>query len=261
MRKRSESKVTPMAGASVKPRMLRGERAAAVTIAAALALIAVGCGNPNSVYRNPNAKGKTSSSSRGSTGTTSYEDGTWSGLGTSSSSSGTSSSTTTSSSSAATGSTSSSSTSTGVPPQETRIDAIGATGKGYVWVRVKDRLKVKFRPGLQDKKVSGTGFSPNYSKMSVTLTVGTSNRTTSDLYNGFNQPAQESSVQNFSSSFTKTCGSTATTCRQWVRVTIEKPRYDYWCLNYGMYCDMTDVYSTHPWNGTVIIETDDTDPI
>ncbi len=232
-----------------------------MTIVAALALTASACGNPNGVYRQTNTQGKTSTSKKGSAGTTTYEDGTWSGAsGTSSSSSGT----VTSSSSAATASsssTSSSSTSTGTPPQETRVDATGVNGKGSIWVRVKDRLKVKFRPGIQDKKVSGSGFSPNYSRMSVTLTVGTSNRTTSVLYNGFNQPAQESSVQDFSTAFTKACGATATGCRQWVLVTIEKPKYDYWCLNYQMYCDMTDVYSTHPWNGTVTLETDDTDPI
>lgn len=252
VRMRCESKVKLKASAIVEM-IRRGERAAAVTIVVALALTAAGCGNPNGVTRQPNSKGK--AASKENAGTTTYEDGTWGGLSGTSSSSGT-----TSSSSAATAS-SSSSTSTGVPPQETRVDATGVNGKGSIWVRVKDRLKVKFRPGLQDKKVSGSGFSPNYSRMSVTLTVGNSNRTTSVLYNGFNQPAQESSVQDFSSSFTKTCGASVTTCRQWVLVTVEKPKYDYWCLNYQMYCDMADVYSTHPWNGTAIIETDDTDPI
>lgn len=153
------------------------------------------------------------------------------------------------------------STSTGYPAMQIPINGLGYTNY-YVTVPVRKVLKVAFRPGIQTGKVAGTGFTPQYSQMWVQLRVGTDARMTTILSNGlFGGAAQRSTIYDFSEAYTKTCPDSNTSCRQQVKVYVEKPNYDYACINYGGPCPGTHVQSTHPWNGTLFIQTDDTDAI
>ncbi|MEK7691956.1 MAG: hypothetical protein AAB425_13155, partial [Bdellovibrionota bacterium] len=78
------------------------------------------------------------------------------------------------------------------------------------------------------------------------------------LSNGLAETQEQSPIKNYSSAFAKLCQESDQTCRETVTITVYKPNYDYWCFNYWMYCPHTHVYSTHPWNGTLEIETDET---
>ncbi len=146
----------------------------------------------------------------------------------------------------------------GVPVISMRIDKTGYDVSYTYQVRVKNVLKIKFKPGLQNKTVAGTGWSPNYSQLAVYISIEDDSRPTSLLSNGLLSPAEESPVLDFSTSFRKTCATGDTACRQLVTITVNKPNYDYWCYNFGQYCPHTHVWDTHPWNGTLSIQTDDT---
>jgi hypothetical protein len=135
-------------------------------------------------------------------------------------------------------------------------------GTGYdthtIRVYVNRVLKIRFTPGQQDSTIAGTGFSPVYSKLAVYITVGSTSQPTPLLSNGVASEAQQSLAMDFSNAFSHACSASDTSCRQAIDVTIEKPNYDYWCFNFGMYCSHTHVQDNHPWNGTVEIATDDT---
>jgi hypothetical protein len=152
-------------------------------------------------------------------------------------------------------------TSTGVPAYNFTVRATGYNST-YVDVRANKVLKVRFTPGQQDRTVAGTGFNAKYSLLWVYIKVGASTQPTPALYNGVNGgDAVSSGVMDYSTAFTRTCSASSPACRQTVRVYIQQPNNDYYCLNYGMYCPGAHVYDTHPWNGTIQIQTDDTDPV
>lgn len=148
---------------------------------------------------------------------------------------------------------------TGTALYEFDIDAVGYTSVSKT-VETNSVLKVRFIPLENSKKVDNSGFQPKYSKLAVYLSVGTDKRPTPLLRNGLSGEAQKSPIYDFSSSFTKTCG-TDTECRQEVTITVGQPNNDYWCYNYNMYCTHTHVYDTHAWSGLLLVETDDTEEI
>jgi hypothetical protein len=172
----------------------------------------------------------------------------------SSSSSGTIASTTT---------TSTTSTTTGTSaPYTFTVRGVGYTSTS-VTVSVNSVLRVKFAPGIQDTAISGTGVYPQYSMMGVYLEVGSNNQPTQMLTNGYGgTTAETSSVIDFSSSIPNSgCYGQAATCRETVTVTVNKPNDNYWCLNAGQFCPWSDVYESHPWNGVLTVQTDDTTAI
>ena len=138
-------------------------------------------------------------------------------------------------------------------------------GVGYstttVSVSAGTVLKVKFAPGVQDTAITGTGVYPQYSQLGVYIGVGASTEPTQMLQNGYDgSTAQTGTVMDFSSSIPSGC-SGSTTCRQNVTITITKPNNDFYCLNEGIYCPWNQVLSGQPWNGTLTVQTDDTDSI
>ena len=140
-------------------------------------------------------------------------------------------------------------------------------GIGYnstsVTVSANQVLKVEFAPGVQDTAVAGTGVYPQYSQLGVYIQVGSFNQPTEMLTNGYNGTTPEtSSVIDFSSYIPSgSCAGKATNCRQNVTITINKPNDDYWCLTSGQFCPWSYVYASHPWNGTLTVQTDDTTAI
>jgi hypothetical protein len=118
-------------------------------------------------------------------------------------------------------------------------------------------LKMTFSPGIQDQTIAGTGVSPQYSELGVYLTVGNLTQDTGMLANGLYQAQQTSQILDFSSQLSSGASSNPA-FRQSYTITISRPNNDYWCLNYGEYCPWSNVYSTHPWHGTLTIQTDDT---
>ncbi len=152
----------------------------------------------------------------------------------------------------------------GVPPLEFLVSGVGYTTYSLT-VKANKTIKIKFSPGVQTEKIQNTGYSPQYSIMGIYISVGNETKPTEMLKNGLNGPnggdAEVSSVLDFSNAFTKTCSKTEATCRQDVKITISKPNNDYVCLNSGWYCPWTRVQEGHPWNGTLTVQTDDTDPI
>ena len=153
-----------------------------------------------------------------------------------------------------------SSDTTEVSSNEYPIYSFTVRGVGYnsteITVPARKILKIRFTPNAQDSTVSGTGFSPQYSALGVYIKVGTQEQATALL-----DINESGSIMNFSNAFTKTCATDDADCRETVKVTVYKPNYDYWCINYGMYCPYTHVYSGHPWNGTLEIQTDDTETL
>ena len=138
-------------------------------------------------------------------------------------------------------------------------------GVGYstttVSVSAGQVLKVKFAPGVQDTAIAGTGVYPQYSQLGVYIGVGASTEPTQMLQNGYDgSTAQTGTVMDFSSSIPSGC-SGSTTCRKNVTITITKPNNDFYCLNEGIYCPWNQVLSGQPWNGTLTVQTDDTDSI
>jgi hypothetical protein len=150
---------------------------------------------------------------------------------------------------------------TGLPPITTRVGTIGYNSVTFE-VDVRAVLKIKFAPGIQDEVVQGTGYSPSYSHLGVYIQVGTKTQATEMLSNGLlDGKPQKSSAIDFSKAFTATCDPMDDTCHQPVTIKVFKPNNDYFCMNFGMYCNWANVYETHPWHGTLYIQTDDTDAI
>lgn len=151
---------------------------------------------------------------------------------------------------------------TGVPVYSHLIQGTGYTSVS-VTVQTNRILKVQFIPGTQDRNVAGTGFTPQYSRMGVYIKVGSQSQPTEMLGNGSSGgDAEKSRILEFSNSFTRSCNRADTTCRQDVTITVEKPNYDYFCLiGYFPGCPWSHVWETHPWNGTLLVQTDDTDAL
>ncbi|MCM2323647.1 MAG: hypothetical protein NDJ90_10345 [Oligoflexia bacterium] len=150
----------------------------------------------------------------------------------------------------------------GVPALSMRAGAIGYTSVS-VTVKARSLLKVRFTPGIQDRTVSGSGFSPKYSGLGVYITVGDHTEMTSFLYNGlYGGEAENSEILDFSNSFPRACASSDPSCKETVTITVSQPNYDYWCVNFGYSCGYwTRVETSHPWHGTLKIQTESTDPI
>jgi hypothetical protein len=150
---------------------------------------------------------------------------------------------------------------TGIAPYTMRVGTVGYNST-TVQISTRSILKVTFAPGVQDQTVAGTGFEPAYGHLGVYIQVGSSSQPTPMLSNGLLDGNPETSpVLDFSSAFTPTCAATDTTCHQPITITITKPNNDYYCMNFGLYCAWAQVYSTHPWHGTLSIQTDDTNPL
>lgn len=148
-------------------------------------------------------------------------------------------------------------------PRSGAILSFRAEATGYreakILVTTRRILRVRFTPGQQDQKVAGTGFSPTYSKLGVYLRVNGTSTPTPMLFNGAGAAggsAQKSGIIDFSGAISAGCAANNSTCSQTVEIVVERPNNDYWCYNYGMYCPWTNVYDTHPWNGTLEVETD-----
>lgn len=141
-------------------------------------------------------------------------------------------------------------------PISLRVGAVGYNSTS-VQVQTGTVLKVKFTPGIQDQAISGGNVYPQYSHLGVYLTVNGTTVPTEMLSNGLNSAAQTGSVIDFSNIISQGCAA-GSNCRQTVTITVDHPNNDYWCLNYGQFCPWTQVYSTHPWHGTLTIQTDDT---
>lgn len=144
----------------------------------------------------------------------------------------------------------------GAPPYSFRVEGIGYNGM-KLKVKANKKLKIKFTPGVQDQTVKDTGYSPEYSQLAVFIQVENTEKATPLLSNGLSRAATSKTLD-FSSGFTKTCPASSANCRQDVEITVHRPNYDHYCYMYGMYCMHTKVYETHPWNGTITVETDDT---
>ena len=142
------------------------------------------------------------------------------------------------------------------PTQTYRVGTYGYNS-ATVTVYTRTVLKVRFTPGVQDQTVVGSGFSPEYSALGVYIGIGSVSSPTPMLTNGYNKTiAEKSQVFDLSTEFTPTCAATNTSCTTAVTITIGKPNYDYWCLTSGQFCPWSDIYSGHPWHGTLEVQTD-----
>jgi hypothetical protein len=152
---------------------------------------------------------------------------------------------------------------TGIPAQRFTVQGTGYDTH-YFTVKTRSVLKVKFIPGRQDRTQSGTGYTWQYSMLGVFIGVGGTTQPTAPLYNGYGGTTAESStVMDLSSFYTKTCSSSDTACRQSVTITVTQPNNDDNCINRGV-CypqQWSHVPDNHPWNGTLVVQTDDTDAI
>jgi hypothetical protein len=147
----------------------------------------------------------------------------------------------------------------GDPVYQFRVGTVGYNSD-TVTVAARRTLKIRFTPGIQDEMATGTGYTPNYSRLGVFITVGAQQQITPMLTNGYIGAAQQSPVLDYSSTLTNlVCvNNPDVNCREQVSIVIDHPNYDYWCLNFGQYCPWTRIHDTHPWNGQVFIQTDDT---
>ena len=126
-------------------------------------------------------------------------------------------------------------------------------------VKARNKLKIRFKPGVQDTSTLTSGFFATYTQLGVYLMVGDNDQPTPMLPNGAGHAlGLESPTLDFSGQIPKNCPASEATCRETVTITVHKPNYDYWCYNYAMYCSWTHVFESHPWNGELRVETDDT---
>ncbi len=150
-----------------------------------------------------------------------------------------------------------------MPPLELRVEGVGYNDVLVPNIPAGKILKVQFIPGQQDQVVANSNFSPIYSQLGVYISVGAQSVATPLLNNGLQTGgvASKSPIVSFATAIQGNCAAGDLDCRVPVTIRISKPNYDYWCLNYLMYCPNTQMHGTHPWNGTLVIQTDDTDPI
>jgi hypothetical protein len=151
-----------------------------------------------------------------------------------------------------------------LPPMQFAVQAIGysSTESFSVEVRARKILRVRFAPGVQLHQVQGTGFSPLYSGLGVFISVGSATRATPLLDNGvYSGRPEQSAIMDFSAQIPNTCAASDSQCRASVRIVISRPNYNYYCLNGMGGCPWDRVHPNHPWNGTLWVETDDTQPL
>jgi hypothetical protein len=163
-----------------------------------------------------------------------------------------------------TGSQSAGASAGGMAPVKVKIRGTGYSGSYSVEVPANRVLKVAFLPGKQDAQSSDGKFY-NYSMLSVYVGVGQISQPTELLANGYGGgTARQSSVIDLSDAFTRTCSPDDSSCRQKVTITINQPQSDDVCFNQAnTYCGgyYGHVPEGHPWNGTLIIQNDDTSAI
>jgi major membrane immunogen (membrane-anchored lipoprotein) len=153
------------------------------------------------------------------------------------------------------------------PSISTTIRGTGYNGMATVTVRAGKTLKVQFSPNAQDTKVAGTGFMPAYNKLGVWVSIQVGNPSANapiqgEVATNLLSMGQASAVIDFSSFLPASCrNSTDPTCRRTITVRFTRANYDYDCINFGWGCPSSQVRPTHPWNGNVLIETDDTAPL
>ena len=153
------------------------------------------------------------------------------------------------------------------PPLLFEITGVGYDGSAAemsVVVRTKDVLKVRFQPGINSERVEDSGFVPQYSKLFVHISLGDgydAEKATPLRPNGVFEAAQASPKLDFSAYIDSNAGPADADGYRDVVINVRKANNNYWCYNYGMYCTHTHVHHTHPWNGTLIVETDDTQEI
>ncbi len=139
-----------------------------------------------------------------------------------------------------------------------RVGAIGYTSTS-ITVKARKVLKLRFTPGMQDETISGSTTKPLYSGLGVYISVGSTSTPTPFLYNGmYGGAAQNSGSMDFSASIPQSCASSDAACREDVTITVSRPNYDWYCLNGQGGCPWAHVQDTHPWNGTLQVQTDDT---
>ena len=151
---------------------------------------------------------------------------------------------------------------TGVAPYRYTVSGVGYDSHTFK-VSAGHILKVRFTPGRQNRTQPGTSYTWQYSILGVFIEVGGNSHPTAPLKNGYpsGQP-ESSSVMDFSDSIGTGCVTTDTGCRKSVTITVNRPNNDDACINYsGYYCPYTRVPDGHPWNGTIEIETDDTNSL
>lgn len=142
---------------------------------------------------------------------------------------------------------------------------INIQGSGYdshsVTLSTGTTLKVRFIAGKQSQETGGQ-FYP-YSMLGVYVGVGSNLQPTEMVYNGYGgYPAEQSSVIDLSQFVGSGCNSSNPTCRQSVTITVTQPNNDDACLNQSVYyCPYNHVPDGHPWNGTLVVQTDDTTSI
>lgn len=150
---------------------------------------------------------------------------------------------------------------TGVPQYRFKISGVGYTSQ-QVTVKANRILKMRFSPGWQDRPYQNTGYTFHYSMLGVFIDVAGQTQDTSLLYNGYpksDSAGETSRVLDFSSAFTRKCAATDADCRQTITIVVKQPNSDAACLNWGQGCSYAHVPDGHSWNGTLIVETDDTD--
>ena len=143
-------------------------------------------------------------------------------------------------------------------PASQRVGSVGYTSTS-ITVKARKVLKIQFTPGQQDETISGSTTKPLYSGLGVYLTVGSTTTPTPFLYNGmYGGTAQNSGTLDFSAEIPQTCASSDAACRENVTITVSRPNYDWYCINNQGGCPWAHVQDTHPWNGTLKVQTDDT---
>lgn len=152
------------------------------------------------------------------------------------------------------GSSGSTSKSTGKSPYSFRIGATGYVSTS-VSVRAYKTLKVKFTPGVQDETITDTQNYAHYSGLGVFITVGSNTQATPLLYNGLYGGSPQNAVLDFSSALNSLSGTSSITIK------ISQPNTDYSCIHFGYGCPWSHVSDSHPWHGTLQVQTDDTDSL
>lgn len=152
------------------------------------------------------------------------------------------------------GSSGSTSKSTGKSPYSFRVGATGYVST-TISVRAYKTLKVKFTPGVQDETITDTENYAHYSGLGVFITVGSNTQATPLLYNGLYGGSPQSAVLDFSSALNDLSSSNSITIK------ISQPNTDYSCIHFGYGCPWSHVSDSHPWHGTLQVQTDDTDSL
>lgn len=152
------------------------------------------------------------------------------------------------------------------------------------------KIRLRYTPKPQDdfalvRDSSGkwvkSGFSPNYSIFGLSISVAGKENRTPPLRSGLYGSQQSSPIYEYtpkatlcsdpSSASTRIPDNLSTmnvttananalkiTQRYCYVITFSNPVYDYHCLTQGRFCPYSNIEPTHPWVGSVEIQTDET---